>query len=193
MKKMTLPLFLAVILTLSAARACYGGDVLKNGGFEQGDFPPAEWSDWSGNEYDDPNNGIAGFPTPKESARAGDKAVGKILYGTGKRWGGISQTVGIEGGGRFDASGWVMNNKNDVALGRGAKVFIEVKFLDGNEEELKLVKSNAVTRPTNWTRLTANGLVPQNARKAVFSFVFIGEKGSRGKAIFDDAKLIIER
>ena len=181
------------VLTFCVIQTCHCGDMLKNGGFEQGNFPPEEWSDWSGNEYEDPNNGVAGFPTPKELSRTGNKAVGKILYGTGKRWGGFSQTVEVSGGGRFNASGYVMNNKNDVALGRGAKVFLEVKFLSGDEEEIKKVKSANVTRPTDWKKLSANGLVPHNARQAVYSFVFTGEKSSRGKVIFDDAKLVIDR
>jgi len=193
MRKIVLSILPVFILALGSAQLCYGGDVLKNGGFEQGDFPPTDWSDWSGNEFEDPNNGVAGFPTPKEAAHRGNKAVGKILYGSGKRWGGFSQTVEIPGGGRFNASGWVMNSKNDVALGRGGKVFVEVKFLNGDEEEIKKVKSNTITRPTKWTKLSANGLVPRHARKVILSFVFTGEKSSRGKVIFDDAQLNIER
>ena len=84
-----------------------------------------------------------------------------------------------------------MNNKNDVALGKGAKAFIEVKFLDDSENEVKKVKSSSITRSTDWNRLSVNGLVPGRAKKAIFSFVLVGHKGSRGKVFFDDASLTI--
>ena len=187
MKKIIFCIFFAIAaIMLSTAQDCHAANLLANPGFEQGDFPPKSWDDWSGSESDNPATaGIAGFPAPRELSHSGSKAVGKILYGTGERWGGFSQTVGVTGGRLFKASGWVMNNKNDVALGKGAKAFIEVKFLDDSENEVKKAKSSSITRST------VKGLVPGRAKKAIFSFVLVGPKGSRGKVLFDDASLTI--
>ncbi|MBL7070612.1 MAG: hypothetical protein ISS26_00360 [Candidatus Omnitrophica bacterium] len=179
-------------LCLLLGHNSYAANLLKNPGFEQGKFPPEEWSDWSGSGDENPNNGIAGFPTPVELAHSGDKAVGKIFYGTGERWGGYSQTIDITSTGTFIASGWVMNRKTDVALGNGAKVFIEVKFLDESEAEIRKTKSSSITRPTEWTKLTARGIIPGQTRKAVLSFVVLGGKKARGKVLFDDAVLEIK-
>ena len=193
MKKIIFCIFFAIAaIMLSTAQDCHAANLLANPGFEQGDFPPKSWDDWSGSESDNPATaGIAGFPAPRELSHSGSKAVGKILYGTGERWGGFSQTVGVTGGRLFKASGWVMNNKNDVALGKGAKAFIEVKFLDDSENEVKKAKSSSITRSTDWNRLSVKGLVPGRAKKAIFSFVLTGHKGSRGKVFFDDASLTI--
>ncbi len=192
MKKNSLYISLIMLaIVFSAAQLCYAANLLTNPGFEEGNFPPTDWDDWSGSGSENPNDGVAGFPAPPESKHSGSKAVGKILYGTGERWGGLSQTVGVIDGRRFKASGWVKNNKNDGALGKGAKAYIEVKFLYRNKVELKKAKSFNVSKATDWTKLTVRGHVPGKAEKAVFSFVLVGSKGSRGKVLFDDAVLDI--
>ena len=122
---------------------------------------------------------------------AGSKCIGKIFYGEGERWGGVSQTVNVAPGKAFEASGWVLNKSNDVALRDGAKVYIEVKFLDAAEKEVKIVKSNSITQPTDWTKLTARGLVPRDAVKAVYSVVLTGGNKSTGKILFDEPSLNI--
>lgn len=189
MKRLLCVVLITLFATLIMVKLSSAANILTNASFEDGDFPPADWADWSGSESQKPDDGVAGFPVPKELSRSGNKAVGKILYGTGKRWGGFSQTVGVSYTRMFSASGWVMNRASDVALGRGTKVFIEVKFLGENEEEIRKTSSSRFTRPAGWTKLNVKGIIPQKAKKAVFSFVVIGEKGSTGKVIFDDAEL----
>lgn len=191
MKKVTFLILIGWVIISVHAQFCHAGNVLTNSSFEEGEFPPADWADWSGSASEDPNNGIAGFPAPEGMSHSGKRAVGKILYGTGERWGGFSQTVGVMGARMFNASGWVMNRKTDVALGKGAKAFIEVKFLNDDEEEIKKSKSASITRATDWTKLTVRGLVPARTKKAIFSLVLTGPKGSRGKVFFDDAALDI--
>lgn len=191
MKKIIFLVLTASVIISFQVQFCYAGNVLTNSSFEEGEFPAAAWADWSGSASEDPNDGIAGFPAPLGMSHSGKHAVGKILYGSGERWGGFSQTVDVIGGGMFNASGWVMNRKTDVALGKGAKAFIEVKFLNEDEEEIKKSKSASITRPTDWAKLTVRGLIPARAKKAVFSFVVTGPKGSRGKVFFDDAALDI--
>lgn len=195
MKKGIICAFLIATLIVFSMSICYSaGNLLKNPSLEDGDFPPTGWVDWSGSESQNPDqDGIAGFPPPKKLSHSGYKSAGKILYGTGMRWGGISQTVDIKGGGKFQASGWVMNKKGDVALGKGAEAFIEVKFLDSDENEIKKVKSNTITQPTKWIKLSMSGVAPRRAKQAVFSFVVTGPKGSKGKIYFDDASLEISR
>lgn len=190
--KRIISLFLISLATIFfTAQSCFALNLLKNSSFEDGDFPPNDWADWSGSELENPNDGVAGFPTPEGVSHTGRRAVGKILYGSGSRWGGFSQTVDVTGGRMFNASGWVMTRSTDVALGRGAKAFIEVKFLDESENEIRKVRSAGVTRPSNWTRLTVRGLIPGKAKKAIFNFVLIGPRGSTGKVFFDDAALDI--
>ena len=180
---LTLPIFLLLGMDMS-----YAVNLLENPGFEMGDFPPENWSDWSGSESDRvENDGIAGFPGDRSHAHLGNRSGGKILYGSGERWGGFSQTIDIAGGGAFKASGWVMNNKNDGAMGKGAKAYIEIKFLDESKFEIKVVKSSTVRRPARWTKLYLNGVIPSKSRQVIFSFVLIGAKSSRGKVLFDDA------
>ena len=193
MKKNSLYISLIMLaIVFSAAQLCYGANLLTNPGFEKGDFPPDNWDDWSGAESENPEtDGVAGFPTPRKLSRSGNKGTGKILYGTGERWGGFSQTVNVTDGKIFNASGWVKNNKNDGALGRGARAYIEVKFLDEAESEIKKVKSGSIRGSTNWTKLSVKGAIPRKTKKAVFSFVLVGPKGSRGKVLFDDAVLDI--
>ena len=157
------------------------------------DFPPANWSDWSGSETESYNDGVAGFAVPKEDARSGDKAAGKIFYGSKARWGGVSQNVSCSGGGMFTASGWVRNKRGDVALGGGGKVFLEVKFTDDNGEELKKVKTLPVKGPCSWKKLSISGTAPHRARSAVFSFVIKGGSGAHGKVFLDDAFLDIKQ
>lgn len=189
MGKALLYVFLAAALLLYAAPDSFAANILTNPGFEEGGFPPADWSDWSGSASGDPKDGVAGFPAPKEMVYSGAKCVGKIFYGEGERWGGISQTVSVTPGKAFEASGWVLNKSNDVPLKNGAKVFIEVKFLDGSDNEIKVAKSNSITQPTNWTKLTVRGLVPRNAQKAAYSLVLTGSKQSTGKILFDEPSL----
>lgn len=43
-----------------------------------------------------------------------------------------------------------------------------------------------------WTKLSISGVAPRRAKQAVFSFVIIGPKRSRGKVLFDDASLEIK-
>ncbi|MDP3789070.1 MAG: carbohydrate binding domain-containing protein, partial [Candidatus Omnitrophota bacterium] len=182
---------LAAVLLLSSAPDSPAANILTNSGFDEGDFPPAGWSDWSGSGSGEPADGVAGFPAPQEMAYSGDKCIGKIFYGAGDRWGGFSQTVDVIPGNSFEASGWVMNKQNDVPLRNGAKVYIEVKFLGQGEKELKVAKSNSITQPTKWTKLSVRGLVPSGAKKAVFSIVLTGTKKSTGKILFDEASLNI--
>ncbi len=184
-------LFLAALLMFCAAPKGHAANILTNPGFEEGNFPPTDWSDWSGSASGDPKDGVAGFPAPKEMVYAGSKCIGKIFYGKGERWGGISQTISVTPGKAFEASGWVLNKKNDVPLRNGARVYIEVKFLAGAEKEVKVVKSNSITEPTDWTKLTARGLVPRDATKAVFSLVLTGGNKSTGKILFDEPSLNI--
>jgi len=195
MKKMIFCVSLiALTMTLFAVQNCHAANLLMNPGFEKGDFPPDNWDDWSGSESDNPErNGVAGFPAPAKQSHSGNKGVGKILYGSGKRWGGFSQTFDITGGRRFAASGWVKNNKNDGAMRKGTTAHIEVKFLDGNDDEIKIVKSNSIRQSTRWIKLSARGVIPGNAEKAVFSFVLLGRKGSVGKVLFDDAAFEIDK
>jgi len=166
MAKILFSIFIAALLFFSLAPESYAANILTNPGFEEGNFPPTGWSDWSGSASGDPKDGVAGLPAPKEMVYAGSKCIGKIFYGEGERWGGVSQTVNVAPGKAFEASGWVLNKSNDVALRDGAKVYIEVKFLDAAEKEVKIVKSNSITQPTDWTKLTARGLVPRDAVKA---------------------------
>lgn len=191
MNKVLLYFSLTAILLLSAASSSSAANILTNPGFEEGDFPPTGWADWSGSGSGEPVDGVAGFPAPKEMAYAGSKCIGKILYGAGDRWGGFSQTVDVIPGKAFEASGWVLNKKNDGPLKDGAKVYIEVKFLGNGGKEIKEAKSNSITQPTDWTELTARGLVPSDAKKAVFSIVMTGTKKSTGKILFDEASLNI--
>ncbi len=193
MNKIFLCFSLAAVLLLSAAPDGLAVNILTNYGFEEGDFPPTGWSDWSGSGSEEPTDGVAGFPAPQEMTYSGSKCIGKILYGAGDRWGGFSQTVDIVPGNSFEASGWVLNKKNDVPLRDGAKVYIEVKFLGQGEKELKVAKSNSITQPANWTKLSVRGLVPSDAKKAVFSIVLTGTKKSTGKILFDEASLNIGR
>ncbi|MDD5680860.1 MAG: hypothetical protein PHI59_06445 [Candidatus Omnitrophica bacterium] len=193
MGKIILYAVMTVALLSFASSYVYAANILTNPGFEEGEFPPTGWSDWSGSASGEPKDGIAGFPVPKEMARNGAKCVGKILYGGGERWGGFSQTVDVTPGKAFDANGWVLNKKNDGPLTNGAKVYLEVKFLDGGENEIKIAKSNRITQPTNWTKLNVKGLVPKNAVKAVYSIVLIGGKKANGKILFDDASLNISQ
>ena len=191
MVKILLYVSLTTALLLCAAPNGLAANILTNAGFEEGNFPPTGWSDWSGSESGEPKDGVAGFPAPKEMTYAGTKCVGKILYGSGERWGGFSQTVDVTPGKAFEASGWVLNRKNDVALTNGAKVYLEVKFLGASEKEIKVAKSNSITQPTNWTKLNVRGLVPKDAKKAIFSVVLTGNKRSTGKILFDEASLNI--
>jgi len=193
MGKILLCVSLGAALLLCAAPKSLAANILTNSGFEEGDFPPTGWSDWSGSESGEPKDGVAGFPAPKEMVRAGAKCIGKIFYGGGERWGGFSQTVDVASGtGRaFEASGWVLNKKNDVQLTNGAKVYLEVKFLDASEKEIKVAKSSSITQPTNWIKLSVRGLVPKDAKKAVFSVVLTGSDKSKGKILFDEASLNI--
>lgn len=191
MDKCMLYTVLAIALLFLAVPCVYAANILTNPGFEEGDFPPTGWADWSGSGSGEPKDGVAGFPAPREMAHNGSKCVGKILYGGGERWGGFSQTVDVAPGKAFEASGWVLNKKNDVQLTNGAKVYIEVKFLDAGEKEIKVSKSNSITQPTDWTKLNVRGLVPKDATKAVFSIVLIGNNRSKGKILFDDASLNI--
>lgn len=191
MVKNILCVFITALLFSCLAPESYAANVLTNAGFETGDFPPADWADWSGSASNDPKDGVAGFPASKEMAYAGLKCVGKIFYGEGERWGGISQTADVTPARAFEASGWVLNKRNDVPLKNDAKVYIEVKFLDAAEKEVKIAKSNSITQPTNWTKLTVRGLVPRNAKKAVFSFVLTGGKKSTGKVLLDEPSLNI--
>lgn len=191
MKKFLFCISIAAALLLCAAADSRAGNILVNADFEEGDFPPTGWSDWSGSGSGEPIDGVAGFPAPKEMTRSGAKCVGKILYGSGDRWGGFSQTVDVAPGKAFEASGWVLNKQNDVALRNGAKVYIEVKFTGPGDKELKAAKSNSITQPADWAKLSTRGLVPSNAKKAVFSIVLTGTKKSTGKILFDDASLSI--
>lgn len=191
MGKILLCVSLAAALLLCAVPKSLAANILTNPGFEEGNFPPTGWSDWSGSESGEPKDGVAGFPAPKEMTYAGAKCVGKILYGSGDRWGGFSQTIDVTPGKAFEASGWVLNKKNDVALTNGAKVYLEVKFLGASEKEIKVAKSNSITQPTNWTKLNVRGLVPKDAKKAIFSVVLTGNKRSTGKILFDEASLNI--
>ena len=191
MAKILLGIFIAALLFSSLTPELYAANILTNPGFEEGNFPPRDWSDWSGSASGDPKDGVAGFPAPKEMVYAGSKCIGKIFYGEGERWGGVSQTVNVAPGKAFEASGWVLNKSNDVALRDGAKVYIEVKFLDAAEKEVKIVKSNSITQPTDWTKLTARGLVPRDAVKAVYSVVLTGGNKSTGKILFDEPSLNI--
>src|SRR3990167_2769357 len=184
-------IFIAVLLFSFATPESYAANILTNPGFEEGNFPPRDWSDWSGSASGDPKDGVAGFPAPREMVYAGSKCIGKIFYGEGERWGGISQTVNVTPGKAFEASGWVLNKTNDVPLKDGAKVYIEVKFLDAAEKEVKIAKSSSITQPTDWTKLTVRGLVPRDAVKAVFSIVLTGDKKSTGKILFDEPNLNI--
>ena len=183
--------FILPLITFFSIDNSYALNLLVNPGFEQGDFPPTSWNDWSGSGSEDPNDGIAGFPVPQELSHSGIKAVGKVLYGTGERWGGFSQTVNLKGPGHLNASAWVMNKKNDVALGGGAKAFIEVKFLDAADLEIRKVKSNSIRSSTRWTKLSLRGMIPSKTEKVIFSFVVTGAKGSRGKVFLDDALLTV--
>lgn len=191
MNKVLLCFFSAVVLLLSVVSSSRAANILSNPGFEEGDFPPRDWSDWSGSGSGKPADGVAGFSAPQKMAYSGSKCIGKILYGTGDRWGGFSQTVNITSGKTFEASGWVLNKRNDVPLRNGAKVYIEVKFIDSGEKELKAAKSNNITQSADWTKLSVRGIVPSNARKAIFSIVFTGTKKSTGKILFDGASLNI--
>ena len=193
-KRIFYTLLIVAIIILSTVQYCHAANLLLNPGFEKGDFPPNNWDDWSGSDSENPKtDGVAGFLTPGELSHSGNRGVGKILYGTGERWEGFSQTVDITGGRMFNASGWVKNNKNDVALGRGASAYIEVKFLDESENEIKKATSGKVRNSTDWIRLSAKGVVPSRAKKAIFSLVLVGSKGSRGKVFFDDASLSVGR
>ena len=191
MGKKILYAILAVSLLFFAAPPLYAANILPNPGFEEGNFPPTGWSDWSGSGSGEPKDGVAGFPAPKEMTHTGAKCVGKIFYGNGDRWGGFSQTVDVASGTAFEASGWVLNKKNDVPLTNGAKVYLEVKFLDSGDKEIKVAKSNSITQPTDWIKLNVRGLVPKNAVKASFSVVLTGGNKSTGKILFDDASLNI--
>ena len=183
-------LLITSVIIFSTTQYCYAINLLADPSFEEGDFPLDNWGDWSGAESGNPGtDGVAGFPTPREVSHSGNKGVGKILYGTGERWGGFSQTVNVTDGKIFNASGWVKNSKNDGALGRGARAYIEVKFLDKAESEIKKVKSGSIRGSTNWTKLSAKGTIPGKAKKAIFSFVLVGPAGSHGKVLFDDASL----
>ncbi|MBU4376875.1 MAG: hypothetical protein KKD29_05275 [Candidatus Omnitrophica bacterium] len=191
MARNILCIFITALLLSCVTPESYAANILLNAGFEAGDFPPADWADWSGSASDDPKDGVAGFPAPKEMAYEGSKCVGKIFYGEGERWGGISQTVDVTPSKAFEASGWVLNKRNDVPLKNDAKAYIEVKFLDALENEVKIAKSNSITQSTNWTKLVVRGLVPRDAKKAVFSFVITGGKKSTGKVLFDEPSLNI--
>lgn len=191
MNRVFLCFFLTTALLLSAAPHSLAVNVLANSGFEEGNFPPTCWSDWSGSGSLEPADGVAGFPAPQEMAHSGSKCIGKVFYGTGDRWGGFSQTVDIVPGSSFEASGWVLNRQNDVPLRNSAKAYIEVKFLGQGEKELKVAKSNSITQPANWTKLSVRGLVPSGAKKAVFSIVMTGTKKSTGKILFDEASFNI--
>ncbi len=183
-------LFLVMCLMHFQAHA---ENVLINSGFEGGDFPFEGWVDWSGSESNVPEDGVAGFPVPTELAHQDAKAMGKILYGTGDRWGGISQEVEIRGPGMFRASGWIMSQAGDDGLKGGAKAYIEVKCVDGYDAELKKVKSSSVSRPTMWNKVTLRGIIPEETQKIIYSFVVTGNTRSSGKVLFDDAVLDIQR
>lgn len=187
---------LALIIAVAAVyfwpdHAVYAENLLKNAGFEESDFPPAEWADWSGSGSNKPDDGVAGFLAGKEAAHSGDKCAAKILYGYGERWGGYSQTADIPQAGMLNASAWVMNKRTDVALSKGAHAYLEIKFVDDGNVEIKKIKSPAIRNPAAWTKLSARSLIPAKARKAIFSFVLIGPKGAGGKVFFDDAYLSV--
>lgn len=187
---MTLSIAFALALISTAFSAQF--NLLQNPGFEEGDFPPAGWSDWSGSETGVPEDGVAGFPVDKQNARTGNKAAGKIFYGRKARWGGFSQTVSCKGGGYFSASGYVRNKQGDVALG-GGQAFVELKFLDETGLELKKIASSLIKGPCSWKQLTVSGSAPYRAKSVVFSFVVTGGAGAHGKVFFDDAFLSINQ
>ena len=58
MKKYIIFVFLIAMLIVPFMGTCYSGvNLLKNPSFEDGDFPPTEWSEWSGSESQNPEQG----------------------------------------------------------------------------------------------------------------------------------------
>lgn len=161
-------------------------NLLGDPGFEAG-WPPVLWYGWGG-----PAGGsVPGFSAPPGSAHSGTRAVGKVLSGTGDRWGGYSQSVTIKEGDVITASGWLMSpsSGDNPPLNNGAKAFIKLEFLNSSNNQLAGYESTSITSAKPWVKRVVTATAPAGAVKATFSFILTGTAASTGSVFFDDALL----
>ena len=167
-------------------------NLLQNPGFEELGWPPAYWSEWTGSSSGSPADGVAGYISDTV-AHTGSQCVIRELYGRGIRWGGYSQDIDLSEGIMVTASGWLMSSSSDNPLKIGAEAYIELKFLDGNNNELSVYESSSLTGASSWVQHSIVQEAPAGTAKARFSFVLYGGvRVSAGKVYFDDAVIEVE-
>ncbi len=160
-------------------------NILDNPGFEELSWPPAYWSEWEG------GGGASGYISNTVSHTGSQSAV-RELYGNGDRWGGYSQDVNANPGDPVAVSGWLMSDSSDNPLKRGAEAYIELKFLDGSDNELAVYKSDSLKGASSWVQHSIVQEAPAGTAKARFSFVlYAAVRKSAGKVYFDDAAIEI--
>ncbi len=157
-------------------------NLLQNPGFEEQGESPLYWDEWES------GSGVVGDISDTVS-HTGSRSVLKELYGRrGIRWGSYSQDVNVSAGKLVTASGWLMSSSSDNPLKRGAKAYIELKFLDESDIELEVYQSDPLRGASLWVQHTISQNAPDDAATARFSFVLHdGGAASVGKVYFDDA------
>lgn len=193
MKKRIVSVIFACMTLLASLTYAETANLLKDSGFEDSSWPlpSAPWTDWGSGEQ----GGVAGFQAPDGIQHFGNKSAGKMLYGTGIRWGGYSQSVAIKEGDTITASGWLMSTSSGgyTPLSDGAEAFIKLEFFDNLDNSLASCESAPITSASPWVKHAITYSAPPGAVKATFGFILIGEDASTGTAFFDDAFLGVSK
>ena len=123
----------AVMLCLLFTTKLYAQNILKNPGFETGDF--TGWKTCQSNNYVQTGN----------SARSGTycyKVYGQ--FNSSYNYTGIYQVIPSAPGAVYSADGWAYSSGGDLIHGQD-QVWIEVSFLDSSSNALALYRSPVVT------------------------------------------------
>lgn len=168
---------MAVAAACAAALPLVAGEVVSNGGFENGTLITSPWSGLSN----------SGFSVIRGNARSGSYCLRYQATTAPAEYKIPHQSVTASAGQTYRASVWV---KTDNLSSGEAVVGIEWNDANGNWISGSYLNPGVgVSGTTDWTRLSIESpRLPANAAKA-YLLVYVRE-GSLGTAYFDDASLV---
>ena len=168
---------MAVAAACAAALPLVAGEVVSNGGFENGTLITSPWSGLSN----------SGFSVIRGNARSGSYCLRYQATTAPSEYKMPRQSVTASSGQTYRASVWV---KTDNLSSGEAVVGIEWNDANGNWISGSYLNPGVgVSGTTDWTRLSIESpRLPANAAKA-YLLVYVRE-GSLGTAYFDDASLV---
>lgn len=168
---------MAVAAACAAALPLVAGEVVSNGGFENGTLITSPWSGLSN----------SGFSVIRGNARSGSYCLRYQASSAPSEYKMPRQSVTASAGQTYRASVWV---KTDNLSSGEAVVGVEWNDANGNWISGCYLNSGAgISGTRDWTRLSIESVrLPANAAK-VYILVYVRE-GSLGTAYFDDASLV---